>query len=496
MRAGADPQARSARRRKELPASPVTLQRDVPYELVYYLRENQQRLPRRLGRARLRAPLPAGQRSPPTSSATSARSTPSSSRTRSYEGLEPGDHGRPGRASSTPTTAAARQSTAPPGSRSTRSAARPASRSPTREPRTGNNLVLTIDADVQAAGEAAIGQLRAARRLRRDGRRHRRDPRARLEPDLRPVGLRQAARSRRRPYNGARPRGHRRAAVEPRDPGPLSDRLDLQADHRAGGARRGRAQPRARSSTTPASSRSATAACFQNAGDAVNGADRPARRAPGLLRRLLLQARPRMRTPTQATAGRSRTGRGRSGSASRPGSTSAARAPAAADAEAQRLRANTARLALRRRGLHRQGRVTDRPWTRRRQRQPRGRPGRPAGRPAADGGRLRGDRQRRRRRRARTSRMRVEDPTGPRDPGDRPGAARATSTSIPPARETILDGLHGAAMEPGGTSYPVFGGYPVDDRRQDRNRGAPGRRRPVLVHRAGAVPTTPKSWSR
>ena len=25
-----------------------------------------------------------------------------------------------------------------------------------------------------------------------------------------------------------------------------------------------------------------------------------------------------------------------------------------------------------------------------------------------------------------------------------------------------MDGLHGAAMEPGGTSYPVFGGYPVD----------------------------------
>ena len=25
-----------------------------------------------------------------------------------------------------------------------------------------------------------------------------------------------------------------------------------------------------------------------------------------------------------------------------------------------------------------------------------------------------------------------------------------------------MDGLHGAAMEPEGTSYPVFGGYPVD----------------------------------
>jgi penicillin-binding protein 2 len=32
----------------------------------------------------------------------------------------------------------------------------------------------------------------------------------------------------------------------------------------------------------------------------------------------------------------------------------------------------------------------------------------------------------------------------------------------PAAQRTILDGLHGAAMEPGGTSYKVFGGYPVD----------------------------------
>jgi penicillin-binding protein 2 len=29
-------------------------------------------------------------------------------------------------------------------------------------------------------------------------------------------------------------------------------------------------------------------------------------------------------------------------------------------------------------------------------------------------------------------------------------------------RQAILDGLHAAAMEPGGTSYPVFGGFPVD----------------------------------
>src|SRR6266542_6995945 len=30
---------------KQVPASPVTLQRDVPYDLVYYLRENQHKFP-------------------------------------------------------------------------------------------------------------------------------------------------------------------------------------------------------------------------------------------------------------------------------------------------------------------------------------------------------------------------------------------------------------------------------------------------------------------
>ena len=67
--------------------------------------------------------------------------------------------------------------------------------------------------------------------------------------------------------------------------------------------------------------------------------------------------------------------------------------------------------------------------------------------------------------------LRVEDPQG-RAIQEIDPAPRATSTSTRPAQRTILDGLHDAAMEPGGTSYPVFGGYPVDDRRQDRNRGA------------------------
>ena len=44
---------------KDLPASPVTLRRDVPSDIVYYLRENQGRLSRGQRRSRLRPQLPA-----------------------------------------------------------------------------------------------------------------------------------------------------------------------------------------------------------------------------------------------------------------------------------------------------------------------------------------------------------------------------------------------------------------------------------------------------
>ena len=47
-------------------------------------------------------------------------------------------------------------------------------------------------------------------------------------------------------------RGDRRAAGEPRDPGPLSDRLGVQADHRDRRARRGPDHPGRRSTPTPA----------------------------------------------------------------------------------------------------------------------------------------------------------------------------------------------------------------------------------------------------
>ena len=57
--------------------------------------------------------------------------------------------------------------------------------------------------------------------------------------------------------------------------------------------------------------------------------------------------------------------------------------------------------------------------------------------------------------------LRVEDPQG-RAIQEIDPAIRDHVEIDPAAQRTILDGLRGAAMEPGGTSYSVFGGYPVE----------------------------------
>jgi penicillin-binding protein 2 len=57
--------------------------------------------------------------------------------------------------------------------------------------------------------------------------------------------------------------------------------------------------------------------------------------------------------------------------------------------------------------------------------------------------------------------LRVEDPQG-RTIQEIDPAVRDHVEIDPAAQRTILDGLRGAAMEPGGTSYSVFGGYPVE----------------------------------
>ena len=67
----------------------------------------------------------------------------------------------------------------------------------------------------------------------------------------------------------------------------------------------------------------------------------------------------------------------------------------------------------------------------------------------------------------------------------------------PEYRQAILEGLRGAASEPGGTSTPVFEGFPIPvaGKTGTAEKGA-GRRRPVLVRRAGPLPEPASTWWR
>jgi penicillin-binding protein 2 len=139
---------------RELPSSPVTLKRDVPYELVYFLRENQIRFPgvsvervyvRDYPQGTLAAHLLGYVR----------EVSPEELKDPRYESLDPADQvGKQGveytydsllRGVNGATRVQVDASGRPTGGQLS-----------LREPRTGNDLALTIDSDVQAAGEAAL----------------------------------------------------------------------------------------------------------------------------------------------------------------------------------------------------------------------------------------------------------------------------------------------------------------------------------------------------
>jgi penicillin-binding protein 2 len=138
------------------PASPVTLKRDVPYDLVYYLRENQDEYPgvsvervyvRQYPRGTLAANLFGYVR----------EVTEEQLKEPQYESLEPGDEvGQTGVEDTYDSQLRGVNGT-------TRvqvdAAGRPTGGTlSVRDPQPGNNLRLSIDADLQAAGERAIAQ--------------------------------------------------------------------------------------------------------------------------------------------------------------------------------------------------------------------------------------------------------------------------------------------------------------------------------------------------
>ena len=140
---------------RELPANPVTLKRDVDYDLVYYLRENQARYPgvtvqhvyvRNYPRGSLAAQIFGYVREVTEEQLKEAR----------YQGLVPGDQvGQAGventydnvlRGANGMTRVQVDAQGQPTGGVLSQS-----------EPRAGDNLLLTIDGRVQEAGEAALG---------------------------------------------------------------------------------------------------------------------------------------------------------------------------------------------------------------------------------------------------------------------------------------------------------------------------------------------------
>lgn len=143
------------RQTKELPANPVTLARDVDRELVYYLREYRDRFPGVTAEEVSVREYPKGTLAAHVFGYVSEVNADQLEEPR-YEGLNPGD--RIGA-----TGVEAQYDNALRGTNGAvevpvdvlgRPRGRQISETP---PETGNNLVLTLDAKIQAAGEAAIG---------------------------------------------------------------------------------------------------------------------------------------------------------------------------------------------------------------------------------------------------------------------------------------------------------------------------------------------------
>ena len=208
---GADPQQDPRRGEGVRRRAPATLRRDVPYDTVYYLRENQDALPGCLGASASTCATTRRARSPRTCSATSARSTRRSSRTRAIESARARATRSARRGSSTPTTASCAASTGRRRVQVDASGQPTGGQLSTREPQT-RQRPRADDRRRRSSAPArtAISAQRAAGRVRRDEHPQRPALRARLEPHLRPCDLRQAAgparrstrRSPRRP-NGA-----------------------------------------------------------------------------------------------------------------------------------------------------------------------------------------------------------------------------------------------------------------------------------------------------
>ena len=140
---------------KELPANPVTLKQDVNYDLVYYLRENQEQYPGVAVQRVYVRNYPAGNLAAQIYGYVREVTGPQLKEAR-YQGLEPGD--QVGQSGVENTYDNVLRGTNGMSKVQVDAAGNPTGRVISEtQPQPGDNLVLSIDRPVQQAGEAAIG---------------------------------------------------------------------------------------------------------------------------------------------------------------------------------------------------------------------------------------------------------------------------------------------------------------------------------------------------
>ena len=333
-----------------------------------------------------------------------------------------------------------------------------ARRPPARAGARAQRCALSLDLGLQQAGAERArghrpGRGTAGRRSSRSNPRNGEVYAMGSSPTLQPGDPRQA-RSPAGRYDALFGDGARRAAVQPRDRRRLSDRLDLQADHRAGGAR------------APASSRRATS--INDTGCIKIGARRQtlqrrqgglragqhARRAAGLVGHLLLHAGPALYSPRRPAAAevgarprprapdRDRHCPARP-AASCPTALARSRAAGARERSVPQAASTTVRQLLHRRHPRRGPRATTStsPSARATCRPRRCRWRSPTRRSPTAAASC-----------ARTSALQIEDRGGALLAEDRAQAPRAASRSTRPTARRSCDGLHARRQRAGGTS--------------------------------------------
>ncbi len=444
---------------KLAPAAPVTLRRDVGHYLVYYLQENQERFPGVEVQRVFVRDYPDGTLAAHILGNVGEISEEQLKEPR-YQRPAAGRRDRPGRGRGhlRPLPARRARPDPGPGRRARRADARTGASSPSRRRRATTSSSRSTQ-NVQAAGEAALAERGLPGGFITMDVHTRRNPRPRLVPDLR-TGL------------FTRPLTQSQVDETYRNPAaPLLDRaiaglyptgstfklITAIAALESGNLQLGEVIDDPASSIVGGQE-------FKNAGEAANGAGQPRRGARSLLGRLLLHARHTHVGHRRAAA----LGARARASAGPPAST--CRAPTEGLLPSQHWRNQ----------LYKEG-GTDRPWS------------------AGDNVQLatgQGDLQ--------TNPLQmavayatlanggtVVTPHVGKEIDDAAGRVlkefdpkpRRHVQIDPEYRAAILEGLHDAAQNGGGTSFERLRQLPDPGCRQDRHRPAPGARGPVLVRR-------------